>query len=115
MVDQAFALQPLTDAGLGEQIDRSLFEQTRAHALLAILPAARFDHDGLNSLEMQEVRQNQSRGPRSYDSDLRAHREGEGFKWPGSPKANLRELGSSGTAHYLAARRQAQSERRAIS
>jgi hypothetical protein len=52
-VHQSFLLQASADAGLCQQVHRPLFENPRADALLGIFSAAAFEHDRLDSLQME--------------------------------------------------------------
>ena len=69
-VNEPFALEAFPHSGFGQKVNRSLLKQARAHAFFAILPGARLDDDGFNSLQMQKVRKNQSGGTRADDSNL---------------------------------------------
>ena len=73
VVDEALALHAGAEARRIDEIDRRLFEKTRAHAMLDIMAALRFEDDQFDAGEMQEVREQQSRRPRADDPDLRAH------------------------------------------
>jgi hypothetical protein len=55
MMKKAFSLQPFSNSCFDEQINGVLFEETRPYALFAILSAARFNYDGLDALQMQQV------------------------------------------------------------
>ena len=57
VVDQPFSLKALAHSGFHEQIDRSLLEQASANSLLAILPCASLDHDRVDAVQMQKVRE----------------------------------------------------------
>ena len=72
VMDQAESLHPLADASFVEQVDGSLFEQAGANPLFDILAAASLEHDGLDAIEVQQVREHQPRRPRPNDADLRA-------------------------------------------
>ena len=74
MVDHAFALHPFTHSGFCEQVDRALFQNACADSFLDILPAAIFDDDRFDSLQMEKVGEHQASRPCAYDSDLRAWR-----------------------------------------
>ena len=52
---EAFALQALADARFDQQIDRALLEQARADALLDVFSAARFEDDGFDSLQVEQM------------------------------------------------------------
>ncbi len=66
-------MQALADARFDEQIDGALFEQSRANSLLDVFPAARFDDDGFDSLQVEQMGEHQSRRARPDNADLRAH------------------------------------------
>jgi hypothetical protein len=70
VVDQALARQSIAETGFDEQIDRALLEDTRADPMLDVLPAASFNNDRFDPLEVQEMRQQQSGGPGADDPDL---------------------------------------------
>jgi hypothetical protein len=72
VVDESFGLHPLGHAHLGEQVDCLLLEDAGTDALLNILAAAVLDYDGIDSIEIEQVREHQSRGPCPNDPDLRA-------------------------------------------
>src|SRR6266581_4044475 len=82
-MDEPFALQALPDANFDQHIHRALLEHACADALFDVFPAARFDNDGFDPLQMEEVRKEQSRRPGSDDSDLCA----QGFAFPQSQMA----------------------------
>ncbi len=73
VVTETLALQPAAYTHLNQQVGGALFEQARAHTILTILPAAGFHHDGFNTLQVQQMREHQSGGSGSDNSDLRAH------------------------------------------
>jgi hypothetical protein len=75
VVHQPFALQSIADAGFFQQVHGALFQNTGADALLHILAAAIFEDDGFDAVEVQQVRENQTRWPGSDDANLRAHRD----------------------------------------
>jgi hypothetical protein len=72
-MDEAFALQALADAGLDEQLDRPVLEHAGADALLDVLAAAILEHHRLDSLEMEQVPEQQAGRARADNSHLRAH------------------------------------------
>src|SRR5581483_6264296 len=72
VMHQPLALHSLADANFSEQIRRGLLEQTGAHTLLAIFAAARFQHHGLDALEMQQVAEDETGGIGASDADSRA-------------------------------------------
>jgi hypothetical protein len=64
-----------THARFVQQIHRALFENPRAHAFLYVPPAARFQHDRFDSLQMQEMRKHQPGRPSPDNSYLSSHKE----------------------------------------
>jgi hypothetical protein len=72
-MNEAFAPQTISRADFAEQIDRALLEYTGANTLLAILPAARFQDDGLDAVEVKELGKDKAGGPGADDSNLCAH------------------------------------------
>ncbi len=73
VMQQALAAQPLAHVRLHQQVHAALLEHAGSNAMLDILAAATLDDDRLHTLQMQQVRKQQSRGSRSDDADLRAH------------------------------------------
>jgi hypothetical protein len=72
-VDQAFSLEAVTDSGLFHQIDSALFEDAGANTLFDIFLGARFENDGVDSLQMKQMREGEPGGTCSDDSDLNSH------------------------------------------
>jgi len=72
VMHQPFALQARANARCYQQIDDALFKNTGADALFDIFPAARFDDDGFDSLQVEKMREKKSGRARSHNSDLRA-------------------------------------------
>ena len=73
IVDHALAAQTLIDTEIGHQIDGALLQHTGAHAAFDILAAARFQHDAFDAGTLQQQREEQPRGSRADDTDLRTH------------------------------------------
>ncbi len=69
-VNEAFPLQARADARFHQQIDGALLKHARANALLDIFLRARFEHDRMNALQVQQMRKRESGGACSDDSDL---------------------------------------------
>src|SRR5688500_9977444 len=63
VVDQAFAPQPRADPGLVQQVDRALLENPGADPLLDVAPAVALQHDRVDAVPMQQLRQQQARRP----------------------------------------------------
>ena len=70
VVDQAFAPQPGADPGLVQQVDRALLEHPGADPLLDVAPAVALQHDRVDAVPMQQLRQQQARRPGADDADL---------------------------------------------
>jgi len=70
---ERLTLQAFAHARFDEHFDRAVFEQARAHALFNIFTAARFDDDGIDPLQVEQVSEHQSCRPCPDDADLRAH------------------------------------------
>src|SRR5713226_4609963 len=73
VMNQALPPHALADASFIEQIHGSLFEQTRADTFFNVVSSSGFQHDGLNTPQMQKMREHEPRGTRSHNSDLRSH------------------------------------------
>ena len=74
IVDESFALQSRADSGLHHQLDGAVLQHAGANAALAIFARLAFEHDRLDALQMQQVRQHQSCRSGADDSNLRSHR-----------------------------------------
>jgi hypothetical protein len=72
VMSKAFTLHPLADAGFDQQIDGALLKQAGADSLLDVLPAARLEHDGLDALKVEQMREHQPGGSRTDNPDLGA-------------------------------------------
>src|SRR4051794_1714267 len=73
LVDEALAVQAIAEAGLREQLDRALLEHAGADAVLDVLAAAVLEDDGVDPLEVEEVREQEPGGARAHDSDHCSH------------------------------------------
>ena len=71
-VDDPLAPHPPADAGLVEEVDHALLEHARADARLDVLAAPVLEHDRLDPLAMEQLRERESRRARADDPDLRA-------------------------------------------
>jgi hypothetical protein len=78
VMDETFALQAFPDTCFDQHIHRALLEHACPDALFDVFPAASFDNDRFDSLQVEEMRKQQSRGPGSDDSNLCA----QGFASP---------------------------------
>jgi hypothetical protein len=72
-MQQTLLHQALANSRLFQQIDGSVFENTRANALFNIFTRAAFQHHGFDAFEMQQMRKRQPRRPRANNSHLRPH------------------------------------------
>jgi hypothetical protein len=70
VVHQALVAQPIAEAGRRHQIHGALFEHPRAHPLSDVLTAAPLDHDRIDAVALEEVRQHQAGRSRTDDRDL---------------------------------------------
>jgi len=52
---EALAVEPIGEAELGEQVNRSLLEDAGADSLLDVLAAAVLEDDAIDALTLQEV------------------------------------------------------------
>ena len=69
-VERALAVHPLADAALAQRVHRALLEHTRAHALDHVLLVAVLEHDRLDPVQMQEMREQQAGRTGPDDADL---------------------------------------------
>src|SRR5947199_6098163 len=76
VMKRALPQHPLAHAGFDQQIDRVLLEHAGAQRRFDVGAAARFEHDRFDAGKMQEMREQQSGGPRADDGDLRSGRRG---------------------------------------
>jgi hypothetical protein len=72
VVDETFALQPLTRARRHEQVDDRLLQDTRPHARLDVLAAPVLEDDAVDVLQVEQVRERETCRPGPDDRDLRA-------------------------------------------
>jgi hypothetical protein len=70
---QAFALHALANAEFRQQIDRVLFENPGAYTLLHIFAGTRFKNYALDTFAVQKLREDETGGTGSDDTDLRSH------------------------------------------
>jgi hypothetical protein len=73
VVDEAFALQPVTGADLGHQVDRALLEHACSNRGLDRFTRAALDDDRFDPAEVEQLRQQQPRRASADDPDLGAH------------------------------------------
>jgi hypothetical protein len=73
VMNQSLAVKAGGKAELVHQVDGTLLEQTGAHPLDDILPAAVFQHDGFDPVTPQQMREQQAGRARTDDTNLRTH------------------------------------------
>ncbi len=72
VMHEPFAFQAFSNACFDHHVHSALLEHACADAMFDVMPAAGFYDDGIDSLQVKQVRKQQSRRPRSDNSDLRA-------------------------------------------
>src|SRR5712671_229603 len=72
VMHEPFAFQAFSNACFDHHVHSALLEHACANAVFDVMPAAGFHDDGIDSLQVKQVRKQQSRRPRSDNSDLRA-------------------------------------------
>jgi hypothetical protein len=73
VVDEPFAVEPLGDTGLREQLHRALLEDAGADPVLDVLAASVLQHDRLDPLDLEQAREREPGRAGSDDPDLRPH------------------------------------------
>src|SRR5215475_8471555 len=73
VMNEALTPQPVSHTHVRQQVNGVLFENAGAHPLLYMFASSRFQHDGLNALQVQQVRQHQPRRPGANNSNLGLH------------------------------------------
>ena len=73
VMNLAFPVHPLAAVGLAHEVREAVLEDTRPDAPEHVLAALAFEHDRVDALEMQQLRQQEPRGPAADDADLHAH------------------------------------------
>ncbi len=68
----AFAVHPLAGARIAQHLDRAEFEHARADALEHMRLALPFEHDAVDSMSVQQMRQEQAGRAAADDRDLSA-------------------------------------------
>jgi hypothetical protein len=69
-MDQAFPLHSLAYTHFGQKVDGALLEDSGSHPLLTVLASSSLDHNRLNSLSVQQVRQDKPCRSSSHNADL---------------------------------------------
>src|SRR5207237_10554462 len=73
LVHRPLALQAVAETHLDEQVHRALFEHAGADRRLDLGPASRFEDDRFDPPQVEQVREQQTRGARPDDADLGTH------------------------------------------
>src|SRR5215210_5308554 len=73
VVDHPLPLHPVADARLVQQVDRALLQHARPDPVLYVIAAAGLEHDRLDTLQVQQVREQQPRRSTPDDPNLCAH------------------------------------------
>ena len=73
LVDQALARHPRAEPELVQQVDGALLEHARPDPGLDVVPAVALEHDRIDALPLQQMRQQQARRARADDADLGVH------------------------------------------
>jgi hypothetical protein len=73
VVDDPLLPEPLSRAGLDEEVGDRLLEDARTQTLLDVLAAAVLEDDGLDALALEKVSERETCRPGADDADLRAH------------------------------------------
>jgi hypothetical protein len=71
LVTQAAALQACVHTHRLEEVDGPLLEDAGPHAIDHVVAAAVFDDDGIDTVDVEKMAQQESRWARADDSDLR--------------------------------------------
>jgi hypothetical protein len=73
VVDESFSPHPLADPRLMKEVGDALLEDPGADPCLDVLAAPVLEHDGVDSLQVEQVRERQPRRAGPDDADLRTH------------------------------------------
>ena len=76
VVDQPLGLDPVRQAGRAEDIDDALLENARPHARDHVFLGAILEHDRLDALLVEQVREQQAGRSGADDADLRPSHAG---------------------------------------
>src|SRR5271166_6424565 len=72
VVDVAFPVHPLPDAGVAQKLDRAVFQDAGANSLQDMRLGLPLEHDAVDAAEMQHVGQEEARRPPADDRNLGA-------------------------------------------
>jgi hypothetical protein len=71
-MNQPFSLHSPANTHFCQKLNSSLFQNTGSHPLLAVLATSSLEHNRMNSLSLQQVRQDQPCGSSSHNPNLSA-------------------------------------------
>ncbi len=72
-MQHALAPHAFADPGFVQQLLGAVFQHARTNAVLDVFARSRFQHNGLDTLQMQQMRQQQSGRTSPDDTNLRSH------------------------------------------
>ena len=72
-VRQPLLVHPLADTGLAQRLGCAVLQDAGPNSVFDVGAVAALEHDRLDALQMQQVREQQARGAGADDSYLRAH------------------------------------------
>ena len=81
VVDDPLALHPLAHARLDQQVGDTLLENSRSDPRLDVLAAPVLEHDRVDPLQVEEVREHEARRAGTDDADLCAHQPSSRTRW----------------------------------
>lgn len=97
-VDHALAIEACPDSGGAHQIDAALFKDTGANALDDVILAFAFENHGVDSVEMEQLCEQQTRGSGSDDTYLGVHVQFEFVAASGPDSSTYQTADSGGRA-----------------
>ena len=80
-VDDPLAVHPFADTRPSQQFDRALLEHAGPDPVLDVVAAAVLEHDGIDALEVEQVREGQAGGAGADDPDLGPHQPSSSTRW----------------------------------
>jgi hypothetical protein len=69
-MDQAFPLHALAHAHFYQKVDGALLEDSGSHPLFTVVASSSLDHNRMNSLSVQQVRQDEPCRSSPHNADL---------------------------------------------
>ena len=92
VVDQALAVQARADAGGVEQLHGAALEQPGTDPRLDVVAGPALEHDGVDAMAVQQLREQQARGARADDGDLRLEHDSSACAATTRRRAGLRTV-----------------------